>query len=45
MPTFQYTKKIVQFNSNSLTLPDEDDLQYLLDFHPQYVHFVLALRC
>ena len=45
MSTFQYMKEIVQFNSNSITLPDEGDLQYLLNFHPQYVHLVYALRC
>jgi hypothetical protein len=37
---FQYIKEIVQFNSNSMALPDEGDVQSLLEFHPQYVHLV-----
>ena len=40
---FKYIEEIVQFNSNSINLPDGDGLQYLLNFHPRYVHFVYAL--
>jgi len=40
MYIFQYIKEIVQFNSNSIALPDEGDVQSVLDIHPQYVHLV-----
>jgi hypothetical protein len=35
---FQHIKEVVQFNKNSITLPDEGDVEYLPVFHPQYVH-------
>ena len=37
---FRYIEQIAQFNSKPITLPGEGDLQFLLDFHPQYVHLV-----
>jgi len=33
-------KGIVKFNSNFTALPDVGDVQFLLDFHPQYVHLI-----
>jgi hypothetical protein len=38
-------KEIVPFNSNSTALPDVGDFQFVLDFHPQYVHLEHALLC
>ena len=38
MFVFRYIEEIAQFNSKSITLPGEGDLQFLLDCHPQYVH-------
>ena len=40
MCIYQYKKEIIHFNNNSKALPDEGDLQFVLDFHPQYVHLV-----
>ena len=31
---FLYIEEIAQFNSKLTALPDEGDLQFLLDFHP-----------
>ena len=42
---FQYIEEIVQFNSNSIALPDKGDFQSLLDFHPQYVHLMQDMWC
>ena len=33
---FKYIEEIVQYNSNSINLPDGDGLEYLLNFHPRY---------
>jgi hypothetical protein len=41
---FQYSDEIVQFSSNSATSPDEGDVQFLRDFHPQYVHLEQTSR-
>jgi hypothetical protein len=38
-------KEIYQFNSNTLALPDEGDVEFVLDIHPQYVHLEEALHC
>jgi len=37
---FPYTKEIAQFISNSTTLPDVGDVQFVLDVHLQYVHLI-----
>ena len=41
---FKYIEEIVQYNSKAINLPDGGDLEYLLNFHPRYVHLVYSLR-
>jgi hypothetical protein len=42
---FQNINDIVLFNSNSMTLPDEGNIQFLPVFHPQFVHLVEVYNC
>ena len=40
MLKFRDIEEIVQFNNKPINLPDGGDLQFLLNFHPQYVHLL-----